>query len=383
MDNRKVTIAAFLDLSAAFDLVDHGLLMSKLRAVGVDEEAWRWFQTYLADRSYAVTTDNKQASTTKNFECGVPQGSVLGPILFTVYLIGIEELFRGSEISYVIYADDIHLSISASVDDLHTAATKLAAKIMEIKLWLQRNGLILNENKTECVLFGTAPLLAKCSLTHLRLGNHDIQLSNSTRYLGVILDSSLTMDEHIRKVCRESFGYMRAISRQRKAMDNTSLRMLLNSLVLSRIEYASSLLFGVNKSLLKRLEAVSNSALRIVARKRKFDHLTEARLQHLWLPVESRQIIRILVLVYTSLHSRRPAYLADILQLQENRHTRSQTQQLLVVPRTAGRMADRSFSVAGPSLWNTIPLSIRQASRVEVFRTQVTKFLQEKMMKDP
>ena len=180
------------------------------------------------------------------------------------------------------------------------------------------------------------------------------------------------MSLHVHHVCRAAFNYLRFIARQCKALDNSSLRRLLHLLVLSRIEYATTLLFGVSKALQSKLEAVSNAALRVLARLRKFDHLTVVRAKHSWLPLLKRQFLRYATFVYVILRHGKPSYLADHLNFCPLiRSTRASRRCLLSVPRTSTRVAERMFIVAGPTIWNSIPLDIRASPTIGIFKEKL------------
>lgn len=376
MDTKKVTLVVLLDLSSAFDLVEHNTLLNILREVGVAGNAHEWFVNYLSGRYMAVSI-NETRSVPCAINCGVPQGSVLGPILFALYLHGINEVFQLHGVSYCIYADDIQLSVSSSVDDLHDTAARLVRCIEDTEIWLNRRGLILNKLKTECVIFGSAPLLAKCNIAYLHLKDHDVKLADSARYLGVTLDSTLSLHKHISNISRTAFGYLRGIAKQKRALDPCSLKVLLYSLVLSRIEFASSAIFtGITKSELSRLQAVSNSALRLLAGLKKFDHISEARTKFHWLSFQQRLLIRISSLIYSVIRSGAPAFLAGCLQFSTNgRTTRSTDQQLLSVLSSTTRMGEKAFIVFGPRVWNSLPLDIRGAQNINVFRRKLLDYV--------
>jgi hypothetical protein len=282
MDKKLLTMAVFLDLSAAFDLVDHEILLKKLQRIGLRDDALNWIKVYLTERTYAVKI-GQHLSLPRRLLCGVPQGSILGPILFSVYMLGIGSVLTGHNLQYVIYADDILVLVSSSVEELQNSATMLSQCVSNAAEWLLSHDLTLNKSKTECVLFGSAHLLSKTTMTHLHLDDHQIPISKTVRYLGVYLDNTLTLKYQIGKACGAAWGYMRVISRQRKALKGSALKMVLHSLVLSRVEYASSIYCGSCKSTMKPIKAISNGALRLLAGIGRRDSLSEARVRFDWL----------------------------------------------------------------------------------------------------
>jgi hypothetical protein len=167
MDGGHVTLLVLLDLSAAFDTVDHNLLLGRLQALGVTDSALGWFSSYLSNRSQSVVIGGTNSSYLP-ISNGVPQGSVLGPLLFSIYMIGLSDIISGFPgINYMLYADDIQLYITTSPSELSVAAHRMEACILRICDWLSELMLVLNLTKTDAILLGTQQQLKKCELTHL------------------------------------------------------------------------------------------------------------------------------------------------------------------------------------------------------------------------
>jgi hypothetical protein len=213
-------------------------------------------------------------------------------------------------------------------------------------------------------------------MQHLSLENTNIPLSKSVKYLGVVLDDTLTMKTHIHSACRSAFGYLRAIAKNKKSMDAGSLRILIHSLVLSRIEHSSSVLCGYNDLTISPLQMVSNASLRLLAGIRKYDRLSTARQTFGWITVAQRQLIRTACIVYVALKYGRPVYLANLLNPKKHAHaTRASNDDLLDIPRTRAKYTDLCFSVIGPRIWNNIPKEIRDSPSLSCFRTKLCRSL--------
>jgi hypothetical protein len=316
------------------------------------------------------------SSDSRELLCGVPQGSILGPILFSIYLLGINEVFASFDIGYVIYADDILLLTPSAPSNLASTAKNLADCINSTSDWLSNHGLLLNKSKTECVLFGTPSLIAKSPVSELRLNDHNIQFAKAVRYLGVTLDETLSLKAHVNNTCHAAFGYLRVISKQKKAMKTSAVKILLHSLVLSRIEFCSSIFYGATNQLQSRLQMVSNSSLRILAGLRKFDHLSAAREKYFWLSVQDRQLLRLACIIFVAIKYGLPQYLANSLKEKVfDRRTRFSQLHPLEIARTRSGVGDLAFSVAGPSVWNTIPTDIRASKTLSSFRRRLKKYL--------
>ena len=195
MDDDEITILVLLDLSAAFDTVDHSILIKRLeQRFGITDVALNWFKSYLSDRKQVVTI-NGETSNSQQLSCGVPQGSVLGPILFTMYTAHLGDIIRKHQIKFHLYADDTQLYISFKPRNQATAENalqRLSACISDIKVWLNMNKLKLNDDKTEVLVIGRKKQIAKVSITSLRIGSSDVNITKSARNIGVIQDSNLS-----------------------------------------------------------------------------------------------------------------------------------------------------------------------------------------------
>jgi hypothetical protein len=253
-------LLVMLDLSAAFDTVDHSILCQKLSSLGVARNALRWFSSFLNHRSQSVLI-NSSLSSPKPVECGVPQGSVLGPILFVIYLFGISQIFSKYGISYVIYADDIQFWLSCTVSDLPSTIAIIEKCVAEIKEWLMTHKLCLNHDKSEMILLGSRQLVNQCAPPVIRIGDTTITSKTIVRNLGVLLDKHLTFDRQISLVSSSSFLYLRVISKVRSSLSTFQCLSLTHSLVVSRLLYCCSIYHKITVQQFSRLQRILNAAL--------------------------------------------------------------------------------------------------------------------------
>ena len=376
MEEQGVTILVLLDLSSAFDTIDHRVLLSRLQDhVGVCDIPLKWFTSYLAGRSQRVYIDG-HFSTTQFLRYGVPQGSVLGPLLFSIYTLPLGRIIRNFGFALHIYADDTQIYASicpTSADGVSLAVSNIETCVSEIQNWMSQNFLKLNAEKTEVIVCGFRAQLCKFHLSSVNIAGVNVPVqTNAVRNLGVMFDCNMSMSAQVNNVVKSANYHLINIGRARKMLTTESTKMAVHALVTSRIDYCNSLLAGISESLLKRLVNIQRTAARIVTRKRKYDPISHDLVELHWLPIKQRIDFKIIVLVYKCLHQTAPNYLAELLHVSiSHRRLRSNsTASYRLTEHRTQRItfADRSFSCYGPKLWNSLPEHIKSAASIDNFK---------------
>lgn len=369
MNRQQVSALVLLDLSAAFDTIDHGILINRLSSCfGISKTALTLLSSYLTGRSQCVSIAQEQSEPLPLLR-GVPQGSVLGPLLFTLYTTPLSYLLSDSSIKFHFYADDTQLYVAFSSSDSSVALAKLSSVLDEVYAWFCSNRLSVNPSKTEYLLIGTPQQRSKITSTSVVFKNLSLSPSASARNLGVNFDSCLDFKGHISSICRSSSFQIRQLRQIRSSLDRNSAIVLANSLVHARIDYCNSLLFGLPETSIIRLQRMQNSLARVVCQSNKLHSHTKSLLKQLhWLPISERIKFKIAVLTFKVLQSGKPSYLSDlIVPYQPERYLRSSTANLLVVPNIRSSMGRRSFSYSAPTVWNSLPLSLRVCTSLNSF----------------
>lgn len=372
-DTRASSILMLLDLSAAFDTIDHNILVSRLENhVGICGIALKWFTSYLADRSFAVKV-GECMSTSAPLKCGVPQGSILAPLLFSLYLLPLGAIFRKHGVSFHLYADDTQIYLPLKKEN-GLDISPLLNCLADIKDWMALNFLKFNENKTEIMLFGSD---GKQGTTNSILGPLAEYSKPEVKNLGVLVDPELKFVKQINSVVKSCFFNLRLVAKMKPFLSFRDLEIVIHALVFSRLDYCNSLYIGVSQKELSRLQMVQNSAARLLTGTRKQVHITPILFSLKWLPVKFRIEYKLLLFVFKSLNGLAPKYLETIVNRYSSvRPLRSSDQLLLVVPRSKLKLrGDRAFSVAGPRLWNSLPLSIRSAQTISSFKSLLKAYL--------
>ena len=372
IDRGDDIILCLLDLSAAFDTIDHNILINRLeRRFGIKDNALSWLTSYLQARSQRVTI-NSTTSPSKSLSTGVPQGSVLGPILFTLYMSPLGDLIRENGCHYTCYADDTQLYINIGKDDT-TAITQLTTCLDSIREWMAANMLKLNENKTEILYIQSRFKKPQVSATDINIGGSTVKFSKSVRNLGVIFDEHMTMEAHIAHISKSAYAVIRKISHLRKFLNKSTTEKLVHAFLTSRLDYCNSLLYGVTEKSLNHVQRFQNTAARIITKKRKYDHITPIFISLHWLPVRQRISYKILLITYKILNNLAPPYLSDVINIPNpTRSLRSNDALLLKKPKIKTQnYGGRTLAFAAASLWNSLHISTRTCKNYTAFKKRI------------
>ena len=371
------TVLVSLDLSAAFDVIDHRILLSRLQhSFGISGTALAWLRSYLTDRRQFVRAGHASSHITL-CPTGVPQGSVLGPLLFSCYTSPISSIVSSFNMHIQQYADDTQVFLALSANNLTAQLTNFTTCLDALHAWLSYNGLSLNASKSEAILFGTHQRLRRFPIIpSITVAGTTVPLSDSIKTLGVILDKNLSFRAHTSAVCRSAYYHLKALRHIRPSLTDDMACTLGASVIQSRFDYANSILFNSPAYNIARLQRAQNSLARVVLP--KLSNLpTDSLFRHLhWLPVDKRIQFKVAVLTYKTISLGQPVYLRSLLNYyQPSRSLRSSGQQLLSLPTVSTEYGKRSFSYSASRLWNSLPSDIRTCPSVNSFRSHLKTHL--------
>ena len=269
-DSGKVSVLVLLDLSAAFDTVDHSILLNRLETwAGLSGTVLEWFRSYLEEQSYFVTIGSYE-SNRMAMTCGVPQGSVLGPLLFSLYMLPLGQVLQNSNVDYHSYADDTQIYIALSSDD-YSPIQSLCHCLEQVTNWMNQNFLQLNQDKTEVIVFGNKE---KRIAVSKHLESLSLKTRDQVRNLGVLIDSDLTFSSHIKSITKTAFYHLKNISRVKGFMSQKDQEKLIHAFISSRLDYCNGLLTGLPQKSIKQLQLIQNAAARVLTRTKRSEHIT-------------------------------------------------------------------------------------------------------------
>ena len=362
MDKQRVTLLLLLDLSAAFDTVDHNTLLRRLQnSFGIQGKVLSWLKSYLSGRSQCISV-NGSLSRIFSLECGVPQGSCLGPLLFTLYTSRLFDIIQTHLPEVHCFADDTQLylsfSPSSAINQL-SAISAMESCVDDIRSWMLTDSLKLNDDKSEFLIIGTPRQLAKIDIGSIRVGDCNVSTATSARNLCSWFDSKLSMSTHITKLSSSSFYYLYNIRRIRKYLSRRCTETL-HAFITARIDYCNSLLFGLPDYRINKLQRIQNAAARLICQQSRFCHITPLLFDLHWLPVKFRIEFKILLITFKALKGLSPTYIDSLISIKSTSRydLRSSNDSLLLSypkPLSKATLGDRSFTYATPKLWNALP----------------------------
>lgn len=371
IEHGEFCMGVFLDFSKAFDTVNHSILLQKLNYYGIRGVANDWVRSYLHNRSQHVIYDEKRSSTI-NISCGVPQGSILGPLLFLIYINDLSKI--SNSLYMIMYADDTNVFISGkNLKDLEIVMNRELAFLSE---WLRANKLSLNVSKTHYMIFSPSKIKHNQNIK-LKIIDEEIHSVNQTKFLGVILDSHLTWKPHVKYISSKVSKSVGIISKARKYLNQKSLQCLYYSFVYPYFLYCTPIWGGAKKCTLDKLIKTQKRAIRTISNKPKRTPSLPLFKSLQILTLNQIYEVQVLLFVYKYKLCLLPAIFNDFFTSTCDIHAHNTRQNLnYYPPRCRTDYAKQSVKYVGSKFWNVLPNEIKDSKRsVSVFKKHIIKNL--------
>lgn len=374
MNDGNINLSVLLDFKKAFDTVDHDILCRKLIIYGFSDVSVSFFKSYLKNRTQQVQIGNT-CSNKMSIKYGVPQGSTLGPLLFILYINDLPLYMKNC--CFDLYADDSTMHLSGKC--FQTLQSLVQEDLNNVEQWCGDNNMFINPNKTKYMVIGTKNKVAPYyNESVLRIENEMIQISSCEKLLGIKIDPSLTWTSQIEVICSKISSRLYLLLKIKKFLNLDARKLFYNGYILPLIDYCCITWSGCHADDLERILKLQKRAARVILdtdpltpSKPLFDKLG-------WMTVEQRIKYHKSILAFKCIKNDAPSYLVDKFNyISENNpyQLRNVIKGNLSVPKPKLELFKKSFMYSGPSLWNELPASVREAPNIHAFKYKIKNYL--------
>ena len=321
MDNSELTLLVLLDYSKAFDCANHKLILAKLKAIGFMESSLLWIKSYLADRKQQVITD-KGISEWICLSNGVPQGSILGPLLFTVLVADLHKIINHCK--YHMYADDTQIYCHGKPQNIDEMMQNINSDLANIAEFSKKNCLKLNSSKSNYIMIGSQQSLNKIVNNpnlSINMSGKEITRNTQVRNLGVIFDETLSWNKHVNTLITAAYGKIKQIYRHRNFLTTKTRIAICESYILSHFNYCDLIIQNITGELGRKIQKVQNTCTRFIFGLKKYDHISSSFIRLKTLNMENRRLMHSITLMHKIEKKLAPKYLCDKISHSEDIHS--------------------------------------------------------------
>lgn len=371
LENQKFAIATFLDLSKAFDLVNHSFLLQKLTHYGIRGVAYDWVNSYLNNRKQFVHYNSTQSSML-NIICGVPQGSILGPLLFIIYINDIHEQTPVNSLHYTIYADDTNLLISG--DNINDTIHELNTHLNTLHQWFTSNHLFINTSKTNYMVF-TKKSSVRLHNFEIKLNNIPINRVHQTKFLGVIFDSNLNWQHHISHIKNKISKVIGILKRVRNKIPIKFLITLYNTLILPHLTYCITIWGNTFKKYTNNIITTQKKILRIITHSPRLAHTAPMFVRYNILHFHQLYTYHSLLLAHKAYNKNLPPIVHTTLCPEQHQayHLRNEYN----IPLNFRHLTISRFGPKYnlPRIFNNIPINLKSINSFLLFKKRIKLYV--------
>ena len=375
VDEGNLVGAVFLDLCKAFDLLNHKLLLQKLQKYKCSYNSIHWFTSYLADRHQVVSISNT-FSDVSTLKAGVPQGSVLGPILFLIFINDLPLCNPNHNLD--LFADDSTISVIGK--DKRYISQTLNVVLENICQWVDENKMLVNVSKTKTMCIGSKQKLSvMCNDTlNVSINGQKINESHCEKVLGIFVDKTLSWYDQINHIIKKVNSSLALLKRIKKYLNHNARILFYNAYILPHLDYCCSVWGNCNKFLVDSLLKLQKRAARIILnehdiRKPSIELFKKSGI----IPVTKRIFYHKSLLMYKSKHQLAPKYLSNLIvptSSKQSYNTRLSSSDNFIIPKSNTELYKSSFSFSGPKVWNSLSSEIKKSKSISAFKNSYKSF---------
>jgi len=355
IDNRELSLMILFDFSKAFEKVHHNLLIVKLKSMGFSRAALSWFEAYLTSRQQRVLVDQNKFSSWTDLDTGIPQGSVMGPLLYSLYVNDLDKIFKHGSVH--LYADDLRYTIAFKPGQ-HEEAIRIAENDIELlKKYAVEHNLDLNIEKTQPMFLGSRKYLNSNNIseaTPITVENVQIPYVSHACYLGVEIDQTLCWSFHVDNLCKKILSNLCQLRRKKDSLPSSIRQKIVNSVICPNFDYGAIVMSDMHAENKLKLQRLQNVCVRFILDVRKYDHVTPYYTQLNWFKLDKRRVMSTASLLFNMIKSQTPMYLFNTFKLSSQVNSRKNrlSDRMLIIPVHRTEKYGHSFTIIASKIWN-------------------------------